>query len=91
MLPFGGFYIDFDLAGLKMHRGAGILQQNFHSCDTFCIPNWCKLQRKSAHFHSSDAFCIPNCFKFQRKSADFHSSDAFLIPNCSKVWRKSAD
>jgi hypothetical protein len=61
LLPFGGFFDDFDLASLKMHPGAGIPRQNFHSSDAFCIPNYCKLRRKSADFHSSDAFCNLNC------------------------------
>jgi hypothetical protein len=64
LLPFGGFFVDFDLAGLKMHPGAGIPQQNFLSSDAFCISNCRKLQRKSTDFHSSDAFCISNCCKF---------------------------
>jgi hypothetical protein len=39
LLPFAGFFDDFDLAGLNMHPGAGISSQNFPSSDAFCIPN----------------------------------------------------
>jgi hypothetical protein len=39
LLPFGGFFVDFALAGMKMRPGAGIPRQNFHSSDEFCIPN----------------------------------------------------
>jgi hypothetical protein len=77
LLLFGGFFIDFDLARLKRHPGAGIPQQNFHSSDAFCIPNCCKLRRKSADFHSSDAFCVPNCY-FQKVNLLFWKNvDAF--------------
>jgi hypothetical protein len=67
LLPFGGFFVDFDLAGLNLQPRAGISQQNFHSSNAFCIPNCCKLQIKLADFHSLDTFCIPNCCKVWRK------------------------
>jgi hypothetical protein len=39
LLPFRGFFVDFDLAGLKIHPGAGFPWPNFYSSDAFCIPN----------------------------------------------------